>query len=170
MSLRNEYPATVCEILDDKMKFRPAALTAVRRFARCHPWLGSTAERRLKFERLLDDLSNVYGIPRPRLVIDGLDGSDSSRSCYLPSLHTIILRGFSVVTLLHEFCHARGMGEYDAVAYSVNLYRRIWPRLFARCQHQGHLLRSPSHYCPVEQLAKPRLASVNAGDSAHLRP
>jgi hypothetical protein len=140
----NEYPATVQEILDDKMKFRSKVLKAVRRFARSHPWQGSHPERRAKFEQLLDDLSALYGIARPRLVTDGLDGGDSSRSCYIRAFHTIILRGkLSILTLLHEIGHALGKDEYQATKWSVNLFRVAFPRSFARCRFESHLVRAP---------------------------
>jgi hypothetical protein len=57
------YPATVNEVLSPQMKFKPAALRAVRAFARNRPWSGSIESRKSKFRRLNHDLSLAYGIP-----------------------------------------------------------------------------------------------------------
>lgn len=125
------------------MTFRPATLRAVKRFARSKPWRGSYAERRVKFELLIRDLAAAYGIPCPQVVCDGRDGEDTGRSCYVPTLHTIILRGrLSVVTTLHEFAHALGKDERGACRWSLNIIARCFPRSFARARQEGHLLRT----------------------------
>ena len=60
---------------------------------------------------------------------------------YHPATHTITLEGrLSVVTFLHEFGHARGYGERGACRFSINPFRRVFPRLFARCRRVGHTL------------------------------
>ena len=46
----------------------------------------------------------------------------------------------SVVTFLHEFGHALGYGERGACRWSINLFRRCFPRSFARCRQAGHTL------------------------------
>jgi hypothetical protein len=81
----------------------------------------------------------------PDLRFERLDGGPSGDSGYSPALHRIALRGkLSVVTFLHEFGHARGFGERQACRWSLNLFRRCFPRSFARCTACGHvLLRDP---------------------------
>ena len=60
---------------------------------------------------------------------------------YTPATHEIRLIGkLSVVTYLHEFAHARGADERQAVAWSVNLFARLFPRSFARLDQHGHTL------------------------------
>jgi hypothetical protein len=60
---------------------------------------------------------------------------------HTPILDLIALVGkLSVVTYLHELAHARGYDERQAVKWSVNLFRKVFPRSFARCQQEGHLL------------------------------
>jgi len=135
------YPATVVEILDDRMTFRPAALRAMREFRASHPWRGDNDQRKAKFQELVVALAEAYQIAAPELLFDRLDGSSSGASSYDPSRHRIVLRGrLSVITLLHEFAHARGMSERAAVRWSVNLFRRVFPRSFSRLVHRGHLL------------------------------
>lgn len=139
---RHNYPGTVAEILDDGMRFNRRALRAVRRFAHSRPWRGSLQERKRKFRRLNRRLARAYHRARPRLVFAGLTGEDSGTSSYAPASHTITIRGrLSVVTFLHEFAHALRRDERQATKWSVNLFRRCFPRSYARCQHVEHTLR-----------------------------
>ena len=142
MPSRRNYPATVAEILDPAVTFKPAALRAVRAFARGKPWRGSVAARKEKLRRLNRDLAAAYGIAEPRLVFWGVEaGRHSGASSYRPACHTITLAGrLSVLTYLHEFAHARGADERPACRWSVNLFRRCFPRSFARCRAVGHTL------------------------------
>lgn len=151
----NAYPDTVIEVLDDRMTFRPEALRAVRAFARSHPWRGSMDERKEKFRRLNHDLATAYGIREPELVFGRLDGSGSGRSQYIRSLHRIVLLGkLSVVTYLHELAHARGMSERGACRWSLNFFRRVFPRSWGRSVHQGHMLIRPSDVGSVPEGAE----------------
>ena len=141
MPYRANYPRTVAEILNPRMKFKPAALAAVRAFARSRPYRQDDARRETLVRRLNRELARAYAIPTPRLVFLWSDGSSGS-STYTPATHTITLRGrFSVVTFLHEFGPARGFDERQAVRFSVNLFARCFPRSFARCRQVGHTLQ-----------------------------
>jgi hypothetical protein len=137
-----DYPGSVAEILDDRMTFKAEALRAVRRFARSKPWRGTLEERKAKFRRLNRALARAYGIARPRLVFCRVGGNpEVGNGSYQPVTHTITLLGkLSVVTYLHEFGHARGYGERGACRFSVNLFRRAFPRSYARCRPMGHVL------------------------------
>ncbi len=142
----NDYPKTVAEVIDDSMRFRPDVLTAVRAFKASHPWRGSLDERHQKFRKLYADLSSAYGIDPPRLVFGNDHVSDSGRSAYLPKMRTVVLRGkLSISTALHEYAHHLGKNERQACRWSLNLFKRVWPILFSRCRHEGHMLRAPRH-------------------------
>jgi hypothetical protein len=141
MPYRCNYPATVQEVLDPALRFKPAALRAVRRFARSKPWRGTIEERRGKFEKLGRALAGAYGIAVPDLRLVLIDSGVPSNGFYSPSAHCIGLIGrMSMVTYLHEFAHARGADEQQACRWSLNLFRRCFPRSFARCRAVGHTL------------------------------
>jgi hypothetical protein len=142
MSFRRNYPATVQEVLDPAMKYRPAALGAVRVFAKSKPWRGTIAQRKANFRRLNCRLAAAYGIREPRLVFDHVErDADSGASSYWPMGHVITLHGrLSVLTYLHEFAHARGADERQACRWSINLFRRCFPRSFAHCRAVAHTL------------------------------
>jgi hypothetical protein len=143
--IRRDYPETVLEVVDADMRFKPAALRAVRRFAQSNPWRGSLDERKQELSTLNRALATAYGIDEPTLHFGRIDGSSSGGSYYVPPLHQITLVGkLSVVTYLHEFAHARGMGERGACRWSINLFRRVFPRQYARLVGRGHMLIAPA--------------------------
>jgi len=137
----HDYPATVEEVLDPHIRLRPAALAALRKFARARPWRGNMEERLEKFQTLNRELSAAYGIEPPRLLLLGNGDGDSTGSFYSPTNRTIVLTALSVVTYLHELAHARGMDERGACRWSVSIYARLWPKSFSHCRHEGHVLR-----------------------------
>ncbi len=139
--MQGNYPETVIEVLDDEMRFRPTTLRAVRAFASSKPWRGSLEKREEKFLRLNHDLASSCEIPEPDLRFGRIDGTSSRGSYYRPSAHGIVMTGkLSVVTYLHEFGHAMGKDEADACRWSVNLFRRCFPRQYSRLVHRGHTL------------------------------
>jgi hypothetical protein len=143
MSQADQYPRSVEEVLDESMTFNPLALRAVRAFARSRPWSGTLDERHQKFRTLHNDLCQVYGLdPKPRLIFGNDHVSCSGSSCFIPSMDVIVLRGrLSAVSYLHEFAHARGMGERQACRWSINLFRRCFPRSWSRVTFEGHMIR-----------------------------
>jgi len=140
----SDYPRSVVEVLDQSMTFNPSALRAVQSFAQSHPWRGTIDERHQKFRRLHDDLCRVYGLnPQPRLDLGNDYATCSGNSYFIPALNVIVLRGrLSVVTYLHEIGHARGMNERRAARWSINLFRRCFPKSWSRVTFAGHMIRS----------------------------
>ena len=143
--MQGDYPQTVIEVIDAQMRFRPATLRAVRAFASSRPWSGSLEKRKEKFIRVNQDLAKAYATSEPRLRFEQIDGSSSGNSYYRRSTHSIVLTGkLSVVTFLHEYGHALGKDEIEACRWSINLFRRCFPRQFSRLVHRGHMLIRPS--------------------------
>lgn len=135
----NEYPATVAEVRDPAALFKPAALRALKRYRRAKPWRGDRATRAEKAQHALDWLATAYGVP-PVLLKVG-----SRPDCFEPYHRVIWLREspgkpFSVLSLLHEFGHARGMNERRACRWSINIFARVFPRSFANLEPVGHTL------------------------------
>lgn len=145
MPYRANYPATVEEVLQDGRKYKPEVLRATRLFAQAKPWRGSIEDRVRKLHALHAALCAAYG-KRTQVVIGHVGGD-----CYVPSLDLIRLSGrLSVVTYLHEFGHALGKDERQTCRWSINLFRRVFPRSFARCRREGHMLLRPDR---VRQLS-----------------
>jgi hypothetical protein len=137
MPYRANYPATVAEILDDRITYKSETLRALRAFRRARPWRGTEAERCAKLRRLHAELCRIYGL---RTRLSTRPWRSIGFACYVPGADRIVLPTHSVVTYLHELAHARGADERRACRWSVNLFRRTFPRSFARCRHHGHML------------------------------
>ena len=150
---QTDYPACVVEVLDEGMSYPEVVLHAIQRFAETAPWTGSLAERKDKFKMLNHDLSEACGVPEPDLAFRRLDGSTSTASHYIASMHRIVMTGkLSVVSYMHEFGHAMRMGERDACRWSINLFRRCFPRQYGHLVHVGHMLIRPAdlaHWLPT---------------------
>ncbi len=138
------YPETVIEVLDNDVAFSDEVLCVVRIFAASKPWSGSIRSRKRKFSDINRMLAQPCGIATPSLTFGRLDGKSSGASHYLPRDHQIVLMGkLSVVTFLHEFGHAQGLDEQEACKWSINLFRKCFPRQYSRLIHIGHTLVRP---------------------------
>jgi len=136
------YPATVQEILRPGMKYKGDALRALKAFRRAKAWQGDLGERQEKFMTLHRALCGVYGLNTMLEFNNNSEEPGTSGNSYFdPANDRIVLQGkLSVVTYLHELGHARGWDERYACIWSVNLFARIFPRSFERCNFIGHMV------------------------------
>ena len=69
----------------------------------------------------------------------------STASNYDPRTHKITMVGrLSIITFLHEFAHSQGKDETGAVNWSLSLFKRVFPRAFAKLIADHHLLVVPA--------------------------
>ena len=145
--VRDSYPATVLEVLDAEITYPDELLCVMRIFAASKPWGGSIEDRKRKFSDINRMMAQACGIEMPTLAFGALNGGSSGSSFYSQRDHRIMLTGkLSVVTFLHEFAHALGMNEQDACKWSINLFRRCFPRQYSRLIHLGHTLIRPQDF------------------------
>lgn len=138
------YPQAVIEVLDDEIDYPVELLCVMRIFAASKPWSGSIETRKRKFSDANRLMAVACHIEMPTLTFGSLDGSSSGMSHYLPRDHQIVMVGkLSVVTFLHEFAHALGYDEQKACRWSINLFRKCFPRQYSRLIHIGHTLIRP---------------------------
>lgn len=129
--------------LDDRV------VQATRDLIKMKPWTMSKEQQRRAAFMWISIASHAYGIDPPHLVFDGrMRGLIGE---YHPHRHTIRMKKFSVVTLLHEFRHAMqarrnvtlrpaGAGtEEDAMAWSLSMFRAAAPRRFRRLLKAGRI-------------------------------
>lgn len=148
---RNNYPASVHEVLVEGKKYHPAALRAVRKFAKSKPWSGSLSERQTKLRELNENLSAAYDVRPPQLVFGPAEpATDSGGSFYIRGLNAIVMRGrLSVVTYLHEFAHhLYGSDERKVCRWSLNLFRRCFPKSWEKLSFEGHMARMDNSEIP----------------------
>lgn len=144
MPYQRNYPRTADEVLDPPVVFKQSVIDAVTNFKTMGAWTGNLQEKFAKFQTLNDSLNEVYGLNVALINDIGVenDSPGSSGSSYFnPSLNEIHLQGrLSVVTFLHEYAHALDKDERDAVRWSLNLFRQVFPTQFAALGRQGHVV------------------------------
>lgn len=137
----SEYPATSREVTRDNMLFKVGVIAALQAFKDRRTGNLPAEERLAAMRELIAELARIYEIPCPRLEMEDIDGSNSGASSWTPAENLITMRGkLSIITLLHEFAHARGKDEYGAVGWSVSLFKRVYPERYDRLFHAGHML------------------------------
>jgi len=144
MTFAADYPGSLEEVIKD-VKYKTETLDALNRFKRSNPWRGALPLRMAKFQRLHNDLCEIYGVDYqlrfdPSVMLN--EGSGRSNVSFVS--HTITLHGkLSVLTFLHEWGHVlKGSSERQACIWSVNLFRRVFPDNFNRLRDnaRGHFL------------------------------
>lgn len=134
------YGFTVADVLNPERKYPPDVLRALRAFRATKPWQGSPDERMSKLKCLHDDLCIAYRLADP----PPLRFSNQQPDHYnLDSNEIVLSMRLSVLTYLHEFVHARDRGrssEREAASWSINLFKRMFPRSYSQLVPVAHLL------------------------------
>jgi hypothetical protein len=128
-----DIPNSVEDVLDDNATFDPAALAAVKALARSKPWQGTDEERVAKFNACAAALAAAYSIPAWTVKLGDVAGVD-------PVDRVLTMEKLSVVTFLNAMTLARGCTPFAAFRWSINIFRRCFPRSYAQCQHVGPYL------------------------------
>ena len=116
----------------DFMKFKIGVIPALMEFKHTCKYNTGEGARMTGMWRLVQTLSEIYGIPCPTLLFTTTaDMEHSFLSYYRPEDHTINIVGkLSIITLLHEFAHALGKNQAEAQKWSISLFRRCYPKAF----------------------------------------
>jgi hypothetical protein len=120
------YPK-IDDHIDDTLKFCKDTLNAINEFKTMKPWRGTIRERRSKLVYLHRHLCEIYGID-----IGITFDIAVKKNVYLPDENLIVLKSCSVLAFLHEFAHARGRDEKGANRWSLNLFKRCFPKSFEK--------------------------------------
>lgn len=136
-----------------ELEFRPEAIAVIKKFRdEKKPFQprqyspGAVDEKKEKWKWFVKEMSRAYNLnPAPMVTFGtfsedswsrpGSSGNDDSgrSSAYYTTTNTLFFTGrFSLVTLLHEFGHARGFDERDTIIWSINLGLRYFPVTFNR--------------------------------------
>jgi hypothetical protein len=133
---------TVESVINPRVKLNRAAYAVVRAFRRSKAWQGTYEERLVKFTALAAGLSDAYGLDPVRIVFHGVENRDRPGDGLFHSEEdTIHLIGkLSVVTFLHCFGRARGQTKGEAFAWSLSIFKKMFPVSFSRCNAVGLML------------------------------
>lgn len=143
---RREYPKTVAECIDDDLKYRKGTGTAIQKFRDSQPWRGTVEEIQYKFRLLNAELAKIYEIEAPNLVF--CKEFPVGPCCFPTAVPAVIVMEelrtspgtYSVVAYLHEFGHAIGKDEKGTCRWSLNLFKRYFPKAYEALEPRGHLL------------------------------
>lgn len=129
------YPESVDGVLDERT-FAAPLLDAVRAMEGVHKL--APKKQRERFRRL----HSVLCLETSRITnLAFCPTVSGDQSYYTASGNTIVLCGEPwLPTYLHEFGHALGYDEREACAWSLNLFRRVFPREFATLRRREHQL------------------------------
>lgn len=131
-------------LLDPNATYPAEVLAMMARFKATNPWLreGPENTRTHKFNALLKELRTFYTVDvRANYRRITIPQSDSGASHYNHRRRLIVMEGrFSVVTFLHEFAHAMGFNEHEAVYWSTNLFAKTFPEKLGALEARGHML------------------------------
>jgi len=127
------YP-TKEEILEKEQKFKPETIEIIKTWKKIE-WNAEKSFESLK--ALAKVLASIYEKPvRVEFV------SNYPTCCYQPATQTIIINNStSIISLLHEFAHhLYGPSELKACRWSVWLFKKTFPKSYAKLKWQGHML------------------------------
>lgn len=133
-----QYPSKD-EILGSYWGFQPELIDLVTRWKTGRWNKIKDADIRFKkweFYILIEWLCLFYKKPIAHL--------DNGEECYYdPNTQTIYLdNNGSIISCLHEFAHhLYGENELMACSWSVQLFKQVWPKAFAKLKWDGHMLK-----------------------------
>lgn len=122
----------------------------------------SDTSKLARFETWLIDVSRIYGVSTPTLLIGNTEQAHGS-GVYHPGSQAIVLPKLSVVTLFHEFRHhlqskgvvqvPRSIGaiEDDARAWSMSLYYQVKPKLFTKAVEENKIFFVTAEQLPQRE-------------------
>lgn len=116
-------------IMANEVKFKAETIRTVKTWKAEHfrGWRDkSKAEKMIALHLLVDRLGATYN----RAV--GFDVNFGECDFYHRPTGTIHLSNPSIITALHEFAHHLGMDEFGACCWSVWLFKKVFPKSFAK--------------------------------------
>jgi hypothetical protein len=143
MARDHDHPQSMEEVIDDEATYSADVLQAVRAYARSKPWQGTIAQRQAKLMALHLELCRIYDRPvELHFNISSEGETDQARCRFMARSDSIVIGGrISVVNYLHTFAAALGKTSRSRFKWSVNLFRRCFPRSYANLQIDGPMLR-----------------------------
>jgi hypothetical protein len=127
------YPQDGEDMIRDGFTFNPLTIDAMEDYKWGMPWSGSYDERVQKAKNIVSKLCKVYDMPPTGIEATGDESITNAH--YVSSSNTITINKLSVLTLLHEFGHAKGYNERWTVFWSNNLFKQMFPTNWAKLKH-----------------------------------
>ena len=115
-----------------------------RHFRKTGFWRKNETEQVEILKQALNELNNAYGT---NIGLEYFNNQYFYRltggGYFSPSDRKIYLYKISLMTFLHEFAHAIGYGQTDAVLWSHKVFKEALPVLYRRARNRKLLLHLP---------------------------
>ena len=128
----------------------PDVIPLIKMWSDKRVWRGTLEERKQKFMWMHEKLKILFNKPDVNLIFGEIteeserSPGSSGNSYYNTQTQDICLVGkLSVVTFLHEWAHAIGLDQENAIGWSQGLFKIGFPNSFARAVKRGGLALKP---------------------------
>lgn len=100
-------------------------------------WYKATNHKKTQLLYTMITLINHFYNGKPFCITEGKE------YCYHPNTQTIVLgKPLSIISSLHELGHHLfGPSELKACRFSVHLFKKVFPKAFAKLIWHGHMLK-----------------------------
>jgi hypothetical protein len=134
---------TVASLINDRKTYSDDVIAATKAYARSKPWRGTIEERQAKLQTYHQALCAAYGVTI-ELEFQAINAVAPIGGLYVtPDRSKIVLQTkISLVNYLHAFTKARGAGKRECFVWSINLFKRYFPKSFDRAEKVGPYLLS----------------------------
>jgi len=129
---------------EDKEK-RKLVIEKLKKFKKMNPWKGDVGERISKFNWLWEELVKIYNKEDWVLICSVPTQTKfwySSEGSFVDADNkVVVLQGrLSVITFLHEFAHILGANQEEAVKWSNELFKEVFPEKWAKLKRVGDMM------------------------------
>jgi hypothetical protein len=129
----------VAEAISDNVQFTPEIVQAVKNVRAAKLFQGTLAERQEKFRTFHAAMCKAMDVS---IELKFKPGRKLSAYRLTHKTGTLIGR-LSLVTYFYIMSHAAQYDFNGQMTFSINLFRKYFPRSFARCEQQGLYLVHP---------------------------
>jgi hypothetical protein len=131
---------TVAQLIDDAKVYSEEVIGATKELARSKPWQGTIEQRQEKLLAYHQKLCAAYDV-EVQLAFANISDAPMGGGTFDRETRTLtLLARISIVSYMHFFTRARGAGEREAFKWSINLFKRHFPKSFERAEKVGPFL------------------------------
>lgn len=155
------YP-TKEEIIDKPIKHKKEIINVVKHWKK-ENWLPARQSNPLeKFAVIKDLLLNIAFAYGKQVNVEFVP--ELLSCCYNPKTHTISINDpISIISALHELAHHLfGRSELKACRWSIWLFKKTFPKAYAKLVWKEHMLVRPTLVCPTQQIASPLDSTISS--------
>ena len=134
----SKYPKSAIGLIEEVV-YPEKVVDAIKEYRSHHIWKIPLKEKISYTKKLFYELCKIYKIDG-NIVFRIDETADDSFRSFCSGVTVVLVGKFSVITFLHEFGHLLGGDETEAVRWSINLFKKIFPRSFSQLTESGHLL------------------------------